>query len=1176
VGTFVFIDTIPVGTDYVDGTVTGPAEYDEVEDWITGTVTLAAGDAVTFTFAVTIEAGTPHGTPIVNTAWVVDPDQSTSDTVTIYALTYPDWSTSTKEGTPDTVLPGQAITYTITLTNTGSGEGATDGQLYDPIPDGTSWDGFIHSAGAVYYPSLSMSLAQELGLPLWATEADGGGFVLWHGKVGTTEPVTVSFRVLVDTEAALGQEITNIAYVDDTQQEFQLTDVAEVVGTALLTITKSVDEPNPFAGDQVMYTIVMTNGGDIGLDVTMADDLAGGVMQYVTDTVTGGGVYTDGQIQWEGRLALGEDHIITYQAVVPEDLEPLDLITNTATAQYLDQTTSDTALVEVGGAPVISAWKEIRLIGSIYGTEKDAYPTSVIRYRLTVQNSGTGDALVLLRDVIPDDMGNVTLIDPGLEYTDYPEPMVFTETTVVSLTTQSWRYDVTIDEGQATGEILNDFEYSVDGGAWITTDPVTVTVLSPLANSVKSVDKDTAYVGETLLYTITLSTPLLPTQDVTAMVTDTIPEYTTFLAGSEGTSFDGTHLTWTGPVTARTSVEITFTAQVASQVPQYPTEIVNVVTVDDGINPPFDLDPVTTTVQSKVDMAKTVDLDSAYPGSVLEYTIQVTPTGSSWAEVSDPIPANTTYVDGSVSPPAIYEDGRIKFLAVDPETVTFQVTVESPLQTPADIVNTAYITDETDTVSTVQATTEITSPLVVSKNKVWPLVGPPVAGERMLWRISMYNRSDAATTASVTDVLPDGLRWISVTLVTSNTTGSAGFADGVFTWTGEIDPASTGWVQFPVTVTMGLENGTPITNEAQIDDGAGTILTAMSVVNVSSEIDLSTSTKRASDNNPVPGDPITYTITVDNSGNMDADGITVMDVVPADMTYVSGSASDGASWDGTTLTWSDIAVGAGTSKDLTFVATVNEGVAAYTPINNSAWISQSTLPAAETAEWVIVVGELIELDASKTVEPLIPVAGERLTYTIQVANTGNYTVTDTSIIDPIPANTTYVPGSVTGGATYEAAVNSIRLTGATLEPAESLTVTFAVVVDVATTIINTAQVAGGGTVQEVTATAIPAGPLDHIIVSPDAVTLAAGEVVTFTAVGYDEDENVVPDFVPAWDVANPDAGTISATGVFTAGTIGGYYPNAVVATADSISGYADVTVEWANELFLPLVMKDAS
>jgi uncharacterized repeat protein (TIGR01451 family) len=580
-------------------------------------------------------------------------------------------------------------------------------------------------------------------------------------------------------------------------------------------------------------------------------------------------------------------------------------------------------------------------------------------------------------------------------------------------------------------------------------------------------------------------------------------------------------------------------------------------------------------VESKVYVTKTVDPNQAYPGSVLTYTILVIPRDSSWAELSDPIPENTTFVTGSEIGGQYQPDkNRIYLLTSSPTQVRFQVEVTRPLATPADIVNTAYITDDTGTMAIVEATTEITSPLSVTKFKPGP--NPPQAGDRMRWRILIENLSADATTFLVTDTLPSGQEWISITEVVSST-GSVGYVDATrtLTWTGDVDGGATEWMMFRVTVTMGLENGTPITNEIQIDDGAGTILTASGVVTVSSAVTLSASSKDASVLDPVPGETVVYTITLTNDGNMDAAGITVTDTVPANMTYVAGSVSDGGSWDGMTLTWSDLALDAGDSMDITFEAMVNDGVLAGTPIVNTAWISQSTLAGAVTPSVAIVVGEHRELDASKSVAPATVTAGERLTYTIQVANTGNITV-ELDVFDPLPDNTTYVPGSVSPPATYDGVVDQIQLRDEPLGPAQSLTVTFAVTVDVATRITNTAQVQADGLLYEVTAVAWPAGPLDYIVVSPTAVTLAAGASQQFTATGYDEVGTVVPDFAPTWSVADPIAGAISATGVFTAGTIGGYYPATVVASAEGIDGTADVTVEWANELFMPLIMKNAS
>jgi uncharacterized repeat protein (TIGR01451 family) len=549
------------------------------------------------------------------------------------------------------------------------------------------------------------------------------------------------------------------------------------------------------------------------------------------------------------------------------------------------------------------------------------------------------------------------------------------------------------------------------------------------------------------------------------------------------------------------------------------------------------------------------------------YTIDVVPTAGSWAEVSDAIPGNTTFA--AVSSPAVYEDDQIRFDAPPgtETTVILTVTVDSPLETPATIVNTAYITDDTDTMFTVDATTEITSPLIVWKSAL----DPAEAGEEVEWQISMYNRSAVTTTAALTDVLPQGVEWITITRVVSDT-GSAGYASGVFTWTGEVP---SGWVNrvevsFPVTVEMGLENGTLITNEAQIDDGAGTMLTASTVLTVSSEVDLASSSKGASDLSPVPNETITYTINVSNTGNMDAVGIMVTDAVPADMSYVEGSASDGGTSDGTMLTWSGVAVAAGESEDLTFEATVNDGVAAGTEISNIAWISQSTLsdPVA-TAPVVITVGAQVVLEASKAVEPAVVAVGGRLTYTIAVTNAGNITTTEISITDPIPDDTTYVPGSVSANGTYVETPGSqwIELTGETLGPGESLTVTFAVTVDVATTITNTAYIVMDG--EEDTATVV-AYPVARIVVVPSDATLDPGETLSFEAVGYDADDTVIP-ITPIWSVADPSAGVIDASGVFTAGTTSGYYPAAVVASVGTVDGTADVTVAWL--LFIPAIMK---
>lgn len=82
------------------------------------------------------------------------------------------------------------------------------------------------------------------------------------------------------------------------------------------------------------------------------------------------------------------------------------------------------------------------------------------------------------------------------------------------------------------------------------------------------------------------------------------------------------------------------------------------------------------------------------------------------------------------------------------------------------------------------------------------------------------------------------------------------------------------------------------------------------------------------------------------------------------------------------------------------------------------------------------------------------------------------------------------------------------------------------------------------------------GPAMSIEVTPD-VTLPVGGTQQFTAVARDADGQVTP-ISPVW--AASAGGSITSTGLFTAGNTIGVYPNNVMATANGQSGSATVTV----------------
>jgi hypothetical protein len=86
-----------------------------------------------------------------------------------------------------------------------------------------------------------------------------------------------------------------------------------------------------------------------------------------------------------------------------------------------------------------------------------------------------------------------------------------------------------------------------------------------------------------------------------------------------------------------------------------------------------------------------------------------------------------------------------------------------------------------------------------------------------------------------------------------------------------------------------------------------------------------------------------------------------------------------------------------------------------------------------------------------------------------------------------------------------------------------------------------------------------AGPLDHIIVTPAYATVAVGGKQQFTALGYDIDDNPIPNLPFTWNLTN-GGGAIDANGLFTAGLIEDIYLDLVEATFSGISGYASVEV----------------
>ena len=313
-----------------------------------------------------------------------------------------------------------------------------------------------------------------------------------------------------------------------------------------------------------------------------------------------------------------------------------------------------------------------------------------------------------------------------------------------------------------------------------------------------------------------------------------------------------------------------------------------------------------------------------------------------------------------------------------------------------------------------------------------------VPGTNTTYTIAVTNNGPSTVTgAIVSDVLPAGVTFVSAT---NGATYDAGTNTVRFT-TGTL--AAGGITGFDLMVAVDPTLTGTLSNTATVAPPGG--VTDPTLGNDSST-DTDTLTPQAdlsiakSDGNSgaVPGTNTTYTITVTNNGPSTVTGATVSDVLPAGVTFVT--ATNGATYDAGTntvhFTTGTLATGDTTSFDLTVAidptltgtlsnaATVTPppGVMDPNSDNNIGTDTDNLTPQAD-------------LSITKTDGKPFEVPGTSTTYTITVTNNGPSTVSGAMVSDVLPAGVTFV--SATGGATYDAATNTVQFTSGTLAKGDS-------------------------------------------------------------------------------------------------------------------------------------------
>ena len=400
-------------------------------------------------------------------------------------------------------------------------------------------------------------------------------------------------------------------------------------------------------------------------------------------------------------------------------------------------------------------------------------------------------------------------------------------------------------------------------------------------------------------------------------------------------------------------------------------------------------------------------------GGDITYTLTVTnngPAPATGVTVTDVFPTSTNYVSSTSSQGTapIQNVGSIiaNLGTIAPGGLATVTLIVSTTATGT-VTNTASVSsneiDPNTINNTVITNTTVNIPADVGIT-LTAAPSPVIVGDQLAYTIIATNFGPgAATNVTVTDALPAG---VSILTVASGQGSSTISGTTVTALLGTLPSGVSTAVRIVVVPdTVGALSNTATATLDEIDPNPGNN-TATIVTTVEAAADLSVAI--TSDPEPVlVGQNLTYVVSVTNNGPSLATGVSLTDLLPADVNFVSAAASQGTASAGTgdvVASLGDLDVGNTATLTIVVVPTVSETItnqASVTaneldpdPNNNTASINSTVSPAD--------VGVSIQADPS----PVL--AGDNLTYTLLVTNNGPATADNVAVTDQLPAGVTFV------------------------------------------------------------------------------------------------------------------------------------------------------------------------
>ncbi|MFA2566625.1 DUF7507 domain-containing protein [Bacillus wiedmannii] len=1122
----VFADALPSGLTFVPNTLTVDGVLQPDANPNTGVLlaTLPPNEIYSIVFQVTVNSIPPIN-PAPNIAsttyeFSVDPgnppvSNTASSNTTLLQINNAN-IISTKTANLTFADVGNTITFTLNLPNTGN-VAATDVTIIDILDSNLSFIPNSFTVNGQTIPSADLSTGVNIG------SINGGNTAI------------VTFQATVTTLPTLNP-ISNFAsttyhYVVDPSQSpittsNQSNTTTTQINSAILTAQKNSNAETVDIGQDIVYSVTITNSGNVSATNVIFTDLIPDGTSFEPNSFTLNGttipnadIITGVPI---GDIAPNESVIVAFH-INANEIPPINPITNQASASFQH-------IVNPANPPVsknitsnsVTTKIESAILNTIkIGDKAFATIGDTITYTTTITNTGNISANnVVFSDPIPTwtqfVAGSVIVDGTSLPSASIIDGVGINTITPNQIVIIMFQVQIISNPTTFTPELQNlgfvNFQYNVGNALQpqpgnVETNVFVTSINSAILSAVKTANTAFANIEDTITYTVLIQNSG-NTNATNVNFSDLIPAGTTFVENSftvNGSTIPGANPNNgvnIGTVNAGSSLTATFQVIVTSTPPSNPITNVASIQYEFIVDPASP--PVTGTINSN---SASTQINNATVTTVLEanrtivstldiitYTATLTNTGNFPANsvlLINGVPEGALFVPNSVTLNGISLPDASPTLGIpvgiiapgDSATITFQFLASS-IPPQGAIINQAltsytYIVDPSQPPVTATSSSNTINIAVVDASlsviKNTDSLVQSTDGTITYTVVVQNNGNTTANTVTLTDLVPEGTAFIPNS-VTINGVSAPGADPNVGISLNAIAPSEIVTVTFQVIV-QSIPNVNPISNIARIDytfiaDPTAPIISRTITSNPAftqiSDANV-LSLKAVNAQQATTGDILTYTITLENTGNIPATNLIFSDTIPEGTTFVENSFT----LNGTAI------LGANPNAGVTLPNLVANLISFQILINDS--FSQQSItnqsnttytiqpdpgqpPITETSTSNIVITNFVQaqLTVTKTSNPITVDIGGTILYISEVKNIGNVDAINIIFTDSIPAGTTFVPDSVTINGVLQPGVNPENgIPIGTITPNSSKTILFQVQTNnppTATEIVNQSSV----------------------------------------------------------------------------------------------------------------------